>query len=161
MTSLFNHVRTFGLPSELSREINEDMTSRGHGVNVAQLDLSQKIANYCFEQIDKAYEGAMFTSTNQIMYLEHPVGSSTEAHWDKIYDIFDGNIRGVPILSIIGVTELAEKGGKFFITTPDGEKREYLSKENTVVVFPSTFLYRHEMSEVIKGTRRSFFTWGY
>jgi hypothetical protein len=167
MSLLFDHVATFTLTPELAEEINRDMASDGrhwvsneHCIKQADFKLSEKIANYCVEEIQRIY-GDIFAQTNQIIYSEHLKGGYDCTHWDQTYEIFDGDIRGVPILSIMGVTKLADEGGKFFITTPDGEKQEYLSKENTVVVFPSTFLYRHETSPVLMGSRKSFFTWGY
>ena len=82
-------------------------------------------------------------------------------HWDAIHSIFDGDYKGVPVLSIVGLHRKAEKGGDFIIRTPLGEEKQFLTENNTVVVFPSTFMYNHEVTTVQKGCRDSYVAWGF
>jgi hypothetical protein len=63
---------------------------------------------------------------------------------------------GVPVLSFIGVLNDDYDGGKFLMN------KEVLElKQGDVLIFPSTFLYEHEVTEVTKGTRHSVVSWGY
>jgi hypothetical protein len=63
---------------------------------------------------------------------------------------------GVPVLSFIGVLNDDYDGGKFLMN------KEVLElKQGDILMFPSTFLYEHEVTEVIKGTRYSVVSWGY
>jgi predicted 2-oxoglutarate/Fe(II)-dependent dioxygenase YbiX len=86
-------------------------------------------------------------------------GQSMQEHWDGIHTIFDGSRRGVPILSIVGLVNKPKAGGLFYIKPPQGPPREFLTEEGTIVVFPSTFIYNHEVTTVEEGTRDSFVSW--
>jgi|TARA_R110002020_G_scaffold102695_1_gene240946 predicted 2-oxoglutarate/Fe(II)-dependent dioxygenase YbiX len=82
-------------------------------------------------------------------------------HVDNIHDIFyeadtHGNERGVPILSIIGLLNDNYKGGEFYVCN-----QKINLKQGDVLIFPSNFIYPHEVKTITKGTRYSFITWGY
>lgn len=78
-------------------------------------------------------------------------------HFDHIHSLFDGTQKGVPVLSAIGVLNDDYEGGKltFF--------NDYEIKINAgdVVIFPSSFLYPHKVTEVLAGTRYSLVSWGW
>jgi hypothetical protein len=63
---------------------------------------------------------------------------------------------GVPVLSFLGILNDDFEGGELIIL---GE--EIKLKKGDIVIFPSTFLYPHEVKEIKKGVRYSFVTWGY
>ena len=71
-------------------------------------------------------------------------------------DIFDGQEKGIPILSIVGVLNDNYKGGDFLMR---GKKIPF--KTGDILIFPSTFLYPHVVKEVTEGTRYSFVAWAY
>ena len=76
-------------------------------------------------------------------------------HCDHISSMFDGERRGVPILSIVGVLNDDYEGGEFVMfddTTIELPK-------GSLLVFPSNFLYPHEVLPVTKGTRHTFVSW--
>ena len=77
-------------------------------------------------------------------------------HVDNIHDIFDGKERGVPILSLIGLLNDNFKGGEFYVCN-----QKINLKRGDVLIFPSNFIYPHEVKSITKGTRYSFITWGY
>lgn len=76
-------------------------------------------------------------------------------HCDHIATIFDGNRKGVPILSVLGVLNDNYQGGEFIMF----EDMEFKMKQGDVLVFPSNFLYPHKVEPVTKGTRHSFISW--
>ena len=51
-------------------------------------------------------------------------------------------------------SKLQEAYRKFF-----NEKLKYNLKKGSVLMFPSNFMYPHEILEVTKGTRYSIITW--
>jgi predicted 2-oxoglutarate/Fe(II)-dependent dioxygenase YbiX len=63
---------------------------------------------------------------------------------------------GIPVISFIGVLNDDYVGGEFIM---NGEVIKL--KQGDVLMFPSTFLYQHEVTQVIKGTRYSVVSWGY
>tara|TARA_R100000664_G_C2754298_1_gene141892 strand:+ start:377 stop:955 length:579 start_codon:yes stop_codon:yes gene_type:complete len=77
-------------------------------------------------------------------------------HCDHITTIFDGNTRGIPILSILTVLNDDYEGGEFFI-----HDKQIKLKSGDVLIFPSNFLYPHKVESVTKGTRYSMISWVY
>lgn len=68
--------------------------------------------------------------------------------------MFDGNKKGIPILTVLGGLNDDYEGGELILC---GEQVEL--KAGEVLVFPSNFLYPHEVKPVKSGTRYSFVSW--
>jgi predicted 2-oxoglutarate/Fe(II)-dependent dioxygenase YbiX len=77
-------------------------------------------------------------------------------HCDHIHTLFDGNNKGVPILTILGSLNEGYEGGELILC---GEKINL--REGDVIVFPSNFLYPHEVKPVKSGVRYSFVSWSW
>lgn len=75
-------------------------------------------------------------------------------HCDHITKVFDGNRKGIPTLTVLGSLNEGYEGGEFMLC---GEKIEL--KTGDVIVFPSNFLYPHEVKPVNSGVRYSFVSW--
>ena len=97
------------------------------------------------------------TTFSPIRFNRYAVGTLMRPHIDHIHTIFDGVRKGVPTLSIVGVLNDDYSGGefKFFgdyelpLTTGD------------ILIFPSNFMYPHEVCEVTQGERHSFVSWAF
>ena len=76
-------------------------------------------------------------------------------HCDHIHSMFDGNKKGVPILSCLGVLNDNYEGGEFIIF----DDYEIKFKQGDLLIFPSNFLYPHKVEPVTKGTRYSYISW--
>jgi len=83
-------------------------------------------------------------------------GTNMAPHVDNITSIFDGKEKGVPILSIVGILNENYKGGEFIVC---GQKT--VLKTGDIIIFPSNFMFPHEVKPITQGTRYSFITWGY
>jgi len=77
-------------------------------------------------------------------------------HIDHISYIFDGNEKGIPCLSFVGVLNDDYEGGNFVLND-----KEYNLHKGDLIIFPSNFMYPHYVKEVTKGTRYSIVCWGY
>ena len=79
-------------------------------------------------------------------------------HIDLIKSVFDGTEKGIPTLTVLGELSGRENysGGEFLVC---GQEVEL--KRGQIIIFPSTFMYPHEVKEVKSGTRYSFVTWAY
>jgi len=77
-------------------------------------------------------------------------------HCDHIHTLFDGERKGIPTLTILGALNEDYEGGEFLLC---GENIEL--KTGDVVVFPSNFLYPHEVKPVKSGVRYSFVSWAW
>jgi predicted 2-oxoglutarate/Fe(II)-dependent dioxygenase YbiX len=78
-------------------------------------------------------------------------------HHDHIHTLFDGERKGVPILTVLGLLNDDFEGGDFLMFD---DKKLNLSAGD-IVIFPSNFMYPHSVTTVTKGTRYSFVAWGW
>jgi hypothetical protein len=82
-------------------------------------------------------------------------GTEMHEHCDHIRDIFQGEIRGVPILSVLGVLNEDYVGGEFVMFQDETIEL----KTGDLMIFPSSFLYPHKVNPVTQGVRYSFVSW--
>ena len=78
-------------------------------------------------------------------------------HWDSITSLFEGEKKGIPTLSIVGVLNDDYEGGEFIMF----DNYEIKFKPGDIIIFPSTFLYPHLVKPVKKGIRYSFVSWSW
>ena len=76
-------------------------------------------------------------------------------HCDHIQSMFDGEKKGIPILSVLGVLNNNYEGGEFIMF----DDTEIKFDKGDVLVFPSLFLYPHKVEPVKSGTRYSYVSW--
>lgn len=93
-----------------------------------------------------------FSAIRYNRYLENKLMAN---HCDHIQDLFDGERKGIPTLTCIGMLNDGYEGGDFIMF--DNDKIEL--KKGSIMIFPSIFLYPHRVEPVIKGVRYSFVTW--
>tara|TARA_A100001011_G_scaffold365091_1_gene416443 strand:- start:600 stop:1157 length:558 start_codon:yes stop_codon:yes gene_type:complete len=91
-----------------------------------------------------------------IRFNKYDKNKKMAIHCDHIHSIFDGTIKGVPILSIIGMLNDNFTGGEFFIN-----ETNIKLKEGDLLMFPSSFIYPHQVKPLTKGMRYSYVSWVY
>lgn len=89
-----------------------------------------------------------------VKYIRYPAKTNMKMHVDFIHNIFDGERRGIPILTIIGLLNDDFEGGEFNLIGVDQK-----IKAGDIMVFPSTFMYPHEIKVITNGFRHSFQSW--
>lgn len=93
---------------------------------------------------------------DSLRFNRYRIGERLTKHVDHITSIFDGERKGIPILSVIGQLNDNYEGGELVIND------EIIPlKQGDICVFPSVYLYPHEIRTVTKGERISFVTWAY
>ena len=98
-------------------------------------------------------------------FLEYNEGTLLPTHCDHIFTLFEPqrevkeyyNLRGVPIISLITALNDDYSGGEITMC----ERYKYRLKAGETLIFPSNFLYPHEIKEITKGTRHSMVSWVY
>ena len=90
-----------------------------------------------------------------IKFLRYYPGQIMQNHWDKINDMFDGERKGIPTLSIIGLLNDDYEGGELIMF----EDKKINTKKGDLLIFPSNFLYPHKITSVIEGVRYSYQSW--
>jgi hypothetical protein len=102
--------------------------------------------------------------TNRIMYNVSPIrfnryssGQIMRQHHDHIHSLFDGNKKGIPVLSfVINFNDDYEGAELFFwddYVVPLGK--------GDIIMFPSLFLFPHGVREATKGKRYSAVCWAW
>ena len=105
---------------------------------------------------EKLKTGKIISFFSDIRFNRYKPGTLMASHIDHIHSLFDGECKGVPVLSIVGVLNDDFEGGDFICR----EKKIPL-KEGDVLIFPSCFMFPHEVKEITSGARYSFVMWGY
>ena len=69
--------------------------------------------------------------------------------------LVDGEKKGIPVLSIIGILNDDYEGGELIMF----EDEKIDTKKGDLLIFPSNFLYPHEIAPVTEGVRYSYVSW--
>jgi len=83
-------------------------------------------------------------------------GTRIRTHIDHIHSLFDGEKTGIPVLSMVGVLNDDYEGGEFFVS-----ERKFELETGDIIIFPSIFLFPHEVTTVTKGRRHSWVSWAW
>ena len=102
--------------------------------------------------------------TGQIMNQFCPVrfnryapGQIMRQHIDHIHSIFDGKLKGIPVLSfILNFNDDYEGADLFF-----WEDTIVKLGKGDIIMFPSNWLFPHGVTEATKGKRYSGVSWGW
>ena len=119
---------------------------------VKALDEYQKIVSWEGEKTT----GQWLTKFSPIRFNKYEVGTMMRRHYDHIHSIFDGKMKGVPIVSIVGNLNEDYEGSEFHC-----RGKEIRLKTGDILIFQSKFMYPHEVTECTKGTRYSFVSWAF
>ena len=96
------------------------------------------------------------TCFSPIRFNRYQKGQTMRIHCDHIKTLFEGEVKGIPVLSIIINFNDDYKGGDLIFW--DDYKIDL--GEGDVVVFPSLFLFPHRIEEVTENIRYSGVAWG-
>jgi predicted 2-oxoglutarate/Fe(II)-dependent dioxygenase YbiX len=91
----------------------------------------------------------------RIRYNKYSFNKKMAEHCDHIHSMFDGNMKGIPTLSVLGILNNDFKGGEFIMF----KNKKIELKQGDLLIFPSLFLYPHRVDPVTKGTRYSYISW--
>ena len=96
------------------------------------------------------------TCFSPVRFNRYQKGQTMRIHCDHIRSLFEGEVKGIPVLSIIINFNDDYKGGDLIFW--DDYKVDL--GEGDVVVFPSLFLFPHRIEEVTENIRYSGVAWG-
>jgi len=125
------------------KEINNFIVQNLHST------ISEYVEIFKFDWFRNSFSG------NNIKFIRYFPGHQMQNHCDHIHALFDGERKGVPILSIIGILNDDYEGGEFIMF---GDKK-INTKKGDLLIFPSNFLYPHEVTPVTRGVRYSYVSW--
>jgi predicted 2-oxoglutarate/Fe(II)-dependent dioxygenase YbiX len=76
-------------------------------------------------------------------------------HCDHIHSLFDGEQKGIPMLSVVASLNDDYEGGDFIMW----EDQKLELPAGSIIVFPSNFMFPHSVNTVTSGIRYSFVSW--
>ena len=91
---------------------------------------------------------------SHVRFNKYAENKKMALHADHIHSMFDGERKGIPILSVLGVLNDDYEGGEFVLID---EKIDLLKGD--IIIFTSNFMYAHKVEPVTKGTRNSYISW--
>lgn len=92
-----------------------------------------------------------------IRFNRYSPGQIMRQHMDHIHSIFDGNEKGIPVLSfILNLNDDYEGADLYFWD----DYKVPLGKGD-IIMFPSLFLFPHGVTEATKGRRYSAVSWSW
>ena len=126
--------------------------------NELQEKIDRKIWDLIYQYICVDFRSDWFNGWNGstgVRFNRYGLKQEMRAHCDHIHSMFDGEVKGVPTLTVLGCLNNDYEGGEFFIC--NNKKIEL--KANEVLIFPSNFMYPHLVTPVTSGNRYSFVSW--
>ena len=122
------------------------------------------IMNHVASSYVKEYSYKQSYLTQSIMTIYSPIrfnrysnGQTMKQHHDHIHSLFDGENKGIPVLSFILNFNDDYEGADLYFWN---DYKIPLGKGD-VVIFPSLFLFPHGVTEIKKGVRYSGVAWSW
>ena len=114
--------------------------------------------NYSYPYADQPDRSGQFMSQfSPVRFNRYAPGQIMRQHHDHIHSLFDGEIKGVPVLSfIINFNDDYEGADLFF-----WEDTIVKLGKGDIIMFPSNWLFPHGVTEATKGVRYSGSVWGW
>ena len=114
--------------------------------------------NYSYQHpscVDRT--GQIMFQFSSVRFNRYQPGQIMRQHHDHIHSIFDGETKGVPVLSfILNFSDDYEGADLFF-----WEDSVVKLGKGDIVMFPSNWFYPHGVTEAIKGKRYSGVSWAW
>ena len=92
-----------------------------------------------------------------IRFNRYRKGQLMRRHHDHIYSLFDGDRKGIPIISVILNFNNEYKGGQLYFW----HDYELQLGKGDIIMFPSLFMYPHGVKEPTEGERFSGVCWAW
>jgi predicted 2-oxoglutarate/Fe(II)-dependent dioxygenase YbiX len=92
-----------------------------------------------------------------VRFNRYDPSTQMRLHCDHIHSLFDGTRKGIPMLTVLGGLNDDYTGGELVMWDSEVIKLP----AGAVAVFPSNFLYPHEVLPVKEGIRYSYVSWAW
>ena len=95
----------------------------------------------------------LVSNHSNIRLNKYKTGTVMSEHFDLIRR---NKTDGIPVLTFLGSLNDNYEGGQFLMNGED-----IPLTQGDIMLFPSTFIYPHSVTEVIQGTRYTYVAWAY
>jgi predicted 2-oxoglutarate/Fe(II)-dependent dioxygenase YbiX len=151
--------RTDTIGSQFQEDTEPDILEIPRSKNIQKINqvIIQRLNSNLLEYVNK-FKFDWFIGWGgytSIRFNRYYPGQTMRRHCDHIHDMFDGERKGIPILSIVGILNDDYEGGELIMFVD----KIIDTKGGDLLIFPSNFLYPHEIAPVTKGVRYSYVSW--
>ena len=101
--------------------------------------------------------GQIMTTFSPVRFNRYSPGQIMRQHNDHIHSLFDGEKKGIPVLSFIMNFNDDYEGADLFFW----EDSVVPLGKGDIIMFPSNWLYPHGVTEATKGKRYSGVSWAW
>jgi hypothetical protein len=148
-----NYIENVDIPINGDKELDVSWTS-----TTTKPELMQNLWNGINQYITKDFNSSWFPSWagyTSIRFNRYKETRKMSKHCDHIHSMFDGERKGIPTLSLIGLLNDDYVGGEFIMF----DDEVIPLKRGDLLIFPSNFMYPHRVEPVTEGIRDSFVSW--
>ena len=110
---------------------------------------------YSYKKSEKT--GQIMNKFSSLRFNRYGSGQIMRQHHDHIHSLFDGNEKGIPVLSFILNLNDNYKGADLFFW----ENHVVKLGKGDIIMFPSLFLFPHGVTEALEGIRYSAVSWAW
>ena len=148
------HKHTFYSHADKERFNFDDDLEISHQFNDDSLFICQSLKDVLVKYIEDINLPSLtgWDGYLDIRYNRYQPGTTMHWHADRVQEMFDGERKGIPTLSVVGLLNDDFEGGEFTMF----EDYKIKLKTGDVLIFPSTFMYIHQVTPVVTGTRYSW-----
>jgi len=108
---------------------------------------------WLINQYQKEYKNCIIKNTTPFRINRYSVGGFMSEHCDNIHHSH-GQTYGYPQLSALLFLNDDYEGGEFLVNN-----LSYPKKKGSGIIFPSNFMFPHQVTEIMEGARWSIVTW--
>tara|TARA_Y100001938_G_scaffold57256_1_gene79842 strand:- start:217 stop:828 length:612 start_codon:yes stop_codon:yes gene_type:complete len=118
--------------------------------------------NYAYTRESHIHDGGrntmqMMSMFSAVRFNRYSPGQIMRQHHDHIHSLFDGKVKGVPVLTfILNLNDDYEGADLYF-----WEDTVVKLGKGDIVIFPSNWLYPHGVTSATKGKRYSASVWAW
>jgi len=110
---------------------------------------------YAYQRCERTHQ--IMNKFSTIRFNRYGSGQIMRQHHDHIHSLFDGNEKGIPVLSfILNLNDNYEGADLFF-----WENHVVPLGKGDIIMFPSLFLFPHGVTEAKSGKRYSAVSWAW
>lgn len=135
--------------------ISHDEIEEKNILNQRVWDALHKYVVEDFKDFENWFNG--WNGFTHVRFNRYDPTTQMKLHCDHIYSMFDGERKGVPVLTVLGSLNNDYTGGEFVMW----EDEVIDLPAGAIAVFPSNFMFPHEVRPVKTGVRYSYVSWAW
>jgi predicted 2-oxoglutarate/Fe(II)-dependent dioxygenase YbiX len=135
--------------------VSNDEIPEKNELNKRVWDALHKYVVEDFKDFHEWFSG--WNGFSYVRFNKYDPTTQMKLHCDHIHSMFDGERKGIPALTILGSLNNDYTGGEFVMW----EDEVIDLPAGAIAVFPSNFMYPHEVRPVKTGVRYSYVSWAW